>query len=179
MAAKRTSAPAAAVTRDAGPRPTARTPSRLQYVSGLLIDYAQLLCMGAAILVVQLAVLLPPLRRLLSQLYERAASDSERVEEQAARGLISAEARGRHYVFKSIDFDDFLRSVGTAAYLRTRLRWWRQQRQWEAEAPLAGVAAGCPMRDGPLLRLSDGCPMRLSDLVRPGRLLLLNFGSCT
>ena len=109
MAAKRTSAPAAAVTRDAGPRPTARTPSRLQYVSGLLIDYAQLLCIGAAILVVQLAVLLPPLRRLLSQLYERAASDSERVEEQAARGLISAEARGRHYVFKSIDFDDFLR----------------------------------------------------------------------
>jgi hypothetical protein len=160
-------------------RRPASLPPQLAHWTGLLVDCLQLALMAAAILIAQLAAMVPWVRRLMASMYDRLSRDTERVEAQAAAGLISLEQRGRHYVFKSIDFEDFLRSVSRPAYLRTRFNWWRQRRQWEADAPLGGVAAGQPVRDGPLLRLSDGQSMQLSDLLRPGRFLLLNFGSCT
>jgi len=71
-----------------------------------------------------------------------------------------------------------LRSTASLNFFATFFRWWRRRRVWNAEAPLAGVSAGQPMRDGELVSM-DGSSRQLSSLVKPDRFLLLNFGSCS
>jgi hypothetical protein len=192
--------------------------ARCTHALGLAVDSLQFLFLFVGICLLRLLVLVPFVRGWLQQLYDSLAGDSTQVEQRAKQGTINTQQRGKHYVFKSIDFEvvrtykhteregeseslslracssdprsavalcscptclQFLTSVCRWPFLRTQWRWLRQRREWEADTPLAGVSAGRPMRDTPLVTLDGETTLSLTSLVRPGRLLLLNFGSCS
>jgi len=148
----------------------------MAHLGGLVFDGIKLACLVVAISLLQLVALLPPVRRLLRRVYDGPASEA--VDKSADDGAISLTQRGQHYVNKSIDFEVMLRSTASPNFFATFYRWWREQRAWEAAAPLAGVSPGHRMRDGVLITL-DGEALQLSSLVKPNRFLLINFGSCT
>jgi hypothetical protein len=150
--------------------------SRLRHVCGLLVDCIKLTALMLAIGILQLAALLPAVRRLLATKYN--SGNSRELDTAVVTGRISREQRGEHFVNRSIKFDVMLRSTAKFNFFKTFFRWWRRRREWEDEFPVVGVSAGQPIRDGSLLTL-ECQSLKLSELVKPGRYLLVNFGSCS